>query len=374
MTGGDWTGAFPPRPEPRPRAGGLSRPQLQVLMLAGGTAVVLYVCYRIAQPFLPALAWALALAIVADPLFTAIHRLVPRRDLAAALSVVAVTVAVIGPVAFVTQQLVGQSVVLAQAAGRELESGRWVRALERAPHVAPAVRWLETQLDVRDLARQAGGVVQSTAPSLVSSSAWVVVQLLITLLVLFYFLRDREPALDLLRSLVPLRDVELDTVVRRVADTIHATVFGALAVAAVQGSMGGLMFWALGLPAPLLWGAVMAVLATMPALGSFVVWAPTAIVLALDGRWGRAVVLAAWGGIAIALIDNLLYPWLVGARLRLHPLPVFFSILGGIFLFGAAGVILGPVTLAIADALLDIWRRRASADPVDAGASAERAA
>ena len=137
-------------------------------------------------------------------------------------------------------------------------------------------------------------------------------------------------------------------------------VFGALAVAAVQGFMGGLMFWILGLPAPLLWGTVMAVLATMPMLGTFVVWGPAAVFLALQGHWGKAVVLTAWGGIAIALIDNLLYPMLVGTRLRLHPVLVFFSVVGGLFAFGAAGLIVGPMTLALAGALLEIWTRRTS--------------
>jgi predicted PurR-regulated permease PerM len=193
--------------------------------------------------------------------------------------------------------------------------------------------------------------------------------------VLFYFVRDRRLVTDGLRQFVPLADHETRLVFARVVDTVHATVFGALAVAAVQGFMGGLMFWVLGLPAPLLWGTVMAVLATIPVMGTFVIWAPAAVVLLLEGQWVRALILAAWGALAIGLIDNLLYPVLVGNRLRLHPLPVFFSIVGGIFLFGAAGVILGPLTLALADALLEIWRRRTSyGKTADADAPVERAA
>jgi predicted PurR-regulated permease PerM len=108
-----------------------------------------------------------------------------------------------------------------------------------------------------------------------------------------------------------------------VADTIHATVFGTLTVAAVQGVLGGLIFWWLGLPAPILWGAVMALLAIVPVLGAFVVWLPVAIFLAASGQWGQAVILALWGTVVVGLIDNLLYPMLVGKRLRLHTVPVF---------------------------------------------------
>lgn len=129
-------------------------------------------------------------------------------------------------------------------------------------------------------------------------------------------------------------------------------------MALVQGSLGGLMFWILGLPAPVLWGCVMAVLALVPMLGTFLVWGPAAIFLALNGQWGKALILAAWGAIAIGLIDNLLYPLLVRKRMRLHTVPVFFAIVGGIALFGAAGVVVGPLVLSITDALIDVWRRR----------------
>ena len=102
----------------------------------------------------------------------------------------------------------------------------------------------------------------------------------------------------------------------------------------------------------------MALFAVVPVLGTFVVWVPAALFLALEGHWGKALILTAWGGIIVASIDNLLYPTLVGQRMRLHTLPVFIAILGGLALFGAVGLVLGPVTLAVTVALIDIWRRR----------------
>jgi predicted PurR-regulated permease PerM len=132
------------------------------------------------------------------------------------------------------------------------------------------------------------------------------------------------------------------------------------------------MFWWLGLPAPLLWGVIMAVLAIIPYLGAFVVWVPAAIFFALEGSWGKALILTAWGGIVVALIDNLVYPILVGKRMRLHTVPVFLAMFGGLALFGASGLILGPVILAVTDALVDIWRRRtAGGQTAEAGLKAE---
>ena len=144
----------------------------------------------------------------------------------------------------------------------------------------------------------------------------------------------------------------------RVDDTIHATVYGTLAVSSMQGLLGGLMFWFLGMSAPLLWGVMMALLAVVPVLGTFVIWAPAAVFLAMEGEMTKAITLVAWGAIAIGLIDNALNPYLIGNRMRFHTLLVFISIIGGLALFGASGIILGPLLLAIADALLDVWKRR----------------
>jgi predicted PurR-regulated permease PerM len=135
------------------------------------------------------------------------------------------------------------------------------------------------------------------------------------------------------------------------------------------------MFWILGLPSPLLWGAVMAVLAVLPVLGAAIVWAPAALYLALTGSWEKALILTTWGAIAVGLVDNLLYPLIVKGRLRMHTVPVFISIIGGLVAFGAVGLVLGPVVLALAVALGDVWRRRmAQGEPVENTVDAEKAA
>jgi predicted PurR-regulated permease PerM len=217
------------------------------------------------------------------------------------------------------------------------------------------------------MAEKLATTLSSGMSSVVSGSVWAVAELLITFFALFYFFRDRRPALQAVRSLVPLSEAEMNEVFVRISDTIYATVYGTLAVALVQGFLGGLMFWVLGVQGALLWGTVMGLLAVIPVLGAFIVWVPAALFLALEGSWGKAVILTVWGAGVVSLIDNLLYPLLVGKRLRLHTLPVFIAIVGGILLFGSAGVILGPVTLAVMVALVDIWRRRIGGPIVETG-------
>ena len=162
----------------------------------------------------------------------------------------------------------------------------------------------------------------------------------------------------------------MDRLFERVGDSIHATIYGTLVVSAVQGLLGGLMFWWLGLPAPLLWGVVMGLLAVVPVLGAFVVWIPAAFFLALEGSWGKALILTLWGGVVVAGIDNVLYPILIGNRLKTHTVLAFISVVGGLTLFGPSGLILGPIALTITAALLEIWRCRTTAERVARGVGA----
>jgi predicted PurR-regulated permease PerM len=354
--------AASPRPQPRARDGfWLSRERLLVLVLIGVTVLVFYVCYRIALPFLSPLAWALALGVIAYPVHRAVCRRVPSANVAAAATVATVAIVLVAPAMFVTHQIVKQAGLVIQLAREELETGRWRQALGADPRLAPVLAWVEENFDPSDVTERVTGLAQTAAPGLVGGSIWLVAEVLITLFALFYFVRDRRHITGALRTLVPLSHRETDAVITRVTDTIHATVFGSLVVAAVQGTMGGLMFWVLGLPGPLVWGAIMALLAVVPALGTFVVWGPAAVYLAVTGSVGKALLLVGWGAVAIGLIDNVLYPVLVGTKLRLHPLPVFISVVGGLLLFGGAGLVLGPVTFAVALALVDIWRLRTEA-------------
>jgi predicted PurR-regulated permease PerM len=336
----------------------MSRERIAVFVLIAASLITIYLCYVMVEPFLPALAWALALAVVTHPLHRWIAARVRSRGLAAAISVALVLIIIVVPAAFVAQNLVSEAASGVKAAQEMLAAGRWRQVAARYPQIAPAIAWIEDQIDVSGLLGGTASGIASYVSSFLSGSVTLAIGIMITFFCLFYFFRDREQTLGVMRSLVPLSRKETDEMFDRITDTIHATVYGTIAVSMVQGLLGGLMFWWLGLPAPILWGFVMAMLGLLPLFGASLVWAPAAILLALEGDWTKAIILTVWGSTVIALIDNLLYPMFVGKRISLHTLPVFFSILGGLAAFGASGLIIGPVVLAIADALLHVWRQR----------------
>lgn len=339
-----------------------SRNHIHALVLMLATALGAYLCYRLALPFLPALVWALALAVLFTPLQQRLESKLKRPGLAAAVCVVVVGLIVAVPATFVAQRLIMESAKGAEIVKAKTESGAWRKALEAQPRLAPVADWIERKVDLTGTAQTLATWLTTSAGAILKGSVVQVIGFCLTFYLLFYFLRDRRAALQSLRTLSPLSPAQMDRMFVRVTDTIFATVYGTLAVAAVQGLLGGLMFWWLGLPAALLWGVVMALLAVVPVLGAFVVWIPAALFLALEGSWGKAVLLVVWGAVVVSGIDNLLYPMLVGNRLKMHTVLAFISLVGGLILFGPSGLILGPVALTITTVLLEIWRHKGDQD------------
>jgi len=334
---------------------------VHALVLMAATGVGIYFGYWMAAPFFPALAWALALAVLFDPLYRWLESKVKLPNLAATFCVLAVAVIVVVPAMFVADRIVGEAARGAETIRILVESGEWRRAFEAHPKIAPVSHWIEQHFDLPALVQTAASWLTNTAASFVRGSVVQLIGIVLTFYMLFYFLRDRGMALESLRSLSPLSKAEINRLFVDVTDTVHATVYGTLAVAVVQGTLGGLMFWWLGLPAPLLWGLVMGLLAVVPVLGAFVIWIPAAVFLLLDGSGWKALLLTVWGAIVVGGIDNLLYPILVGSRLKMHTVIAFVSIVGGLIVFGPSGLILGPVIFTITRGLLGIWRSRNAA-------------
>lgn len=337
-----------------------SRRHVQTLVLMAATAFGVYLCGQLAAPFLPALAWALALAVLFTPLQRWLEWKLKRANLAAVASVLVIGFIVVVPATFVVQRLVVQAANGARLIESKVNSGEWQRALEAQPRFAPLAEKIERNVDLPGAVNSLANWLTGIARVIVTGSVTQVIGVALTFYLLFFFLRDRRAVLRSIRSLSPLSGEEMDRLFGRVGDTIYATIYGTLAVASVQGLLGGLMFWWLGLSAPLLWGVVMALLAVVPVLGAFVVWIPAALFLALEGSWGKALILALWGMFVVGTVDNLIRPILVGNRLKLHTVLVFTSVVGGVMLFGPAGLILGPVALTVTTVLLETWRSRAA--------------
>lgn len=339
-----------------PRSSRFGRVALAVASVAG-----ICLCILIAWPFLGAITWALTLAILFAPLHAKVEKIVKQPNLAALLSTTIVAVVVVVPAVFVVERLITEAVPGIQSLQARVESGELQTLLDSHPALAPFGVWIDRQFDLPSLMAGIATWLSNLGAIFVKGSLLQAVEVFITFYLLFYFLRDRQAAKTMITARLPLAQPEIEQLFRRVAETVHATVYGTLAVAAVQGTLGGLMFWMLGLSTPLLWGLVMGLLSIVPVLGAFIVWIPAAILLILDGSWIRALILTGWGGVVVGGIDNVLRPMFVGNRLRLHTIPAFISIIGGLLLFGAPGFILGPLAATMTWQLVEFWTRHEAA-------------
>ncbi len=162
-----------------------------------------------------------------------------------------------------------------------------------------------------------------------------------------------------LAAIIPLSPVQLEKLTIGVSRTITASMYGGLAVAIAQGLLLGLAFWVLGLPSPALWGMTTAIFSFVPFIGSGAIWLPAAIILMLTGHPVKGLILLAWGAGVVGLADNVVRPLVISEQMRFHPLYVFFALLGGVQAFGVIGLFVGPVALALAEALFSLIREEA---------------
>lgn len=360
--------AKPPSPaapeKPVAVRGTTTRSRGKLYVLAAATILAAYLCYQLLLPFIPAIVWATTAAVITHRFSLWVGRHVNSPNMKAALCTTVVAIAILLPVVgvgYVAVQQIGVAVKEVDEYEAQIDA-----ILKDYPQLKERWTAFKEELDP-SRASQLVNRLQPSAVAAVSAPIYIAIQLLLTLFILFFLYRDEEQAIDSVRSVMPLNERETDGLLNRVEDTIHATIFGTMVVAMVQGAMGGIMFALMGIPGAVLWGVMMGLFAMVPYLGAFVIWGPMAAFLAMHGQWVQAAILVTYGALAIGLIDNLLYPYLVGQRLRQHTVTAFFAILGGVNVFGATGLVLGPVIVSVTFFLFDLWRKRTAH-----GASAER--
>jgi len=322
------------------------------------TIGVLAVCLLMLRPFLPAIVGAIVLATVTNRPYNWLLEKIKHPTSAASIATFTVTLSIILPTLFLAQ-VIGQ---YAMSAANMLQDGTLQRGvsefLDRYPQVASSLRHSSELFTLSQAAEKVAEFLTTHFVAVLGNSVAALTQTVIMLFFLFFLYRDKRFALQFLDKLLPLPRSETQRIVLRIDETIRATFLGNFVVAAIQGLFAGVVFLVLGVTDAAVLGVLVAVTAIIPYLGAYVVWLPIAIYLGLTEHWIKMAILLAVGTLVISALDNFLYPIFVGAQLRQHPISVLLSLLGGIWLFGVSGLILGPVLFSIAETLLTIWNRR----------------
>lgn len=186
--------------------------------------------------------------------------------------------------------------------------------------------------------------------------------LVVAFLTMFFMVRDghklKEPAL----ALIPLPCDRAELILQRMGQTIHAVFIGVVLVALIQGTLAGIGYWMAGVPSAIVWMLATTVLCAVPLLGAPLIYAPLSLILMAQGKWGWGIFLACWGFLLVSNVDNILRPFIIGSRVKLHPMAIFFSLLGGVFAMGPVGIMAGPVLLTVLLGLQDIVREHLELD------------
>jgi len=327
--------------------------QIRWWLLLAITVVALYLCWLMLKPFVAVLGWAAVLVIVFYPVHKRLVQWSGRPAASALLSCVLVVVMILVPTILTTLAVLREM----GGAMQNLQATIATLTSPDSPLSGTLVRWLGRYVNIEQIASEEylvqqlkgmGGSVAGQTLGLLGGLIGTIVQMFFVVFTMYYLFRDGE------RIFEAVQDAE--AIMARTRDVIGASVYGVFVIAIIQGTLGGLAFWVLGLRSALVWGVAMTLLSMIPMVGAFLVWIPAAIFLAMSGHWLKAVLLVVWGTLVIGTVDNFLRPKLVGSRTKLHELFVFFAVLGGLKVFGVLGLVMGPVILAITISLIEVFR------------------
>ncbi len=338
------------------------------LVFLATVILAFYLFYRILSPFLTTLAWAVILTIIFYPLFQILNRVFrQRRGLAAITMTIVVIIVIIFPSGFLLNLIANELIDVYNYCEQFIKEGKHLAIFESLKKVGLIQRIWEaldrnfdlSQVNLKtillDNLRKVSLYVAGQASKFIKGISTGIFQFFMMSVALFFLFRDGEALMAKIKALIPFSSEEREKILARMVEMIQATIYGGIVVALVQGGLGGLGFWIVGLPSPFFWGAVMAFLSFVPVVGAFMVWVPASVILIVQGAYLKGLILLAWGGILISFSDNFIRPIFISGRTRVHTLLLFFGILGGLRVFGFLGFIAGPLVLTICLALIDIY-------------------
>lgn len=311
--------------------------------------------FGIIQNFLLTCFWAAVLAIIFHGTYRYICRLFRERtNVAAAVTVSTILLVVVLPLFFIILALINESQQFyQQLQSGELDVNTLVDFVEQ--NLPVVEEWLQKvglsinniRASVSDIALNVTKILGERALSYTQNALALVVDFFLMLYLLFFFLRDGKQIVEKIVAVLPIGDKREYILLDRFASVARATLKGSLIVAAIQGTIGGLLFWLLGIKGAVFWGAIMTLLSLLPAVGSGIVWGPVAIIAFIDGNIVDGLIIVLVGVFVIGLVDNLLRPILVGRDTQMSDYMILLSTIGGIASFGLSGFVIGPCIAAL---------------------------
>lgn len=337
----------------------MDRSLFTTLMAYTFALLLLYLLYSILSPFLGTMVWAGAIGVITFPVYDRLLTRCNGREIAtAALMTGVVVLAVILPLIGLIFTLSREAALAYQYLENVTASGSNLALSNILNHPA-VIPWLErirqltSTLNV-DLDAMLLPAVKKGLAAMLNYSTGILknffvflFKLVLMVITLFFFYKDGARFLERFLLVVTIRDELKKTIIETIKRVLGAVMYGIVLTCLVQGTLGGLGFWVAGLPSPILFGALMAICALIPLIGTALIWLPGALYLLLHGQTIHALLLVVWGVVVVSGIDNIIRPLFISGIAKLHILIIVLGVLGGILAFGITGVVAGPVILAL---------------------------
>lgn len=325
------------------------------------TALLGYLAYQIMSPFLTAIAWAMVFSIVFYPVYAAIARYVRIKEVASVLTIAIILVMLIGPITYLSNILITEMrAVLERMTPERLEDiSQYFYSVRSSPlfeRISPYIGdvGMPSQDLIMEGIKKAGKALieRMTITNIVSLLA----NFLFMIFTIFFLLRDGQSFLSKARDFMPFSEREKDRLATQAKDMVVSTVYGGTIVAIIQGLLGGLAYYFLGINSPVMWGVAMSVMSFVPLVGTFSIWGTASAFFVLTGNPMKGAGLFVYGVLVISMVDNILRPLIIGTRTKMPTILILFSVLGGIKLFGMIGFVMGPLIMAVFLSVLYIFR------------------
>ncbi len=327
------------------------------------TLLLGYLSYLILRSFLTPIAWAIVLTIVFYPLYIYICRFIKWKALSSVITLLVAVVIIIGPISYLMVALTRELSDFAEYINTEGIEGlkEWLSG--------PQARWLQEriksvlniqELDIaavitENISRVGKGILANITKG-AANVATIFINFLFMIFAMFFMLRDAPDFIRKIRDYMPFSEQQRDRLESQMKDMVVSTIYGGVIVAVVQGTVGGITFAFLGMGSPILLGTAIGLMSFIPGLGAFSVWAPVVVYLFVKKAFVKAVILLFVGTFIISMIDNLLKPIIISGRTKMPTLVIFFSVIGGLKVFGLIGLVLGPLIVAVFISVLEIFR------------------
>jgi predicted PurR-regulated permease PerM len=335
-----------------------------IVMLAI-TAGLGFLTFQILRPFIASIMWGIVLSIVFYPVYNYLARYLKWKSLTSFIVLVLIIAIIIGPFSYFSYLLINEL----QDISRHINTGQMelLHDVMSYPTVHYLLDWISTifhlpytegdiEKTLADNALLMGKDLIGRIPSGLGSVVTVFINFIFMALAIFFMLKDGAAFLHKSRDYMPFSEQQKERLVSQIRDIVISTIYGGVLVAVLEGITGGIVYSALGLKSPVLWGAATAISSFIPMVGSFAVWGFIALYLFVQVSVMKGVILVLTGIFGISLIDYALRPVLIGSRTRMPVIVIFFSVLGGIKFFGLLGLIMGPLVVALFVSVMDIFR------------------